>query len=208
MGMFLFSLGGMLTIGLAGLMNAVAEESPPIERKVEKATFAGGCFWCMVSPFDTLEGVISTTVGYTGGVVEHPSYEQVCSGITGHAEAIEIIYDPEKISYDTLLDAFWHAIDPTQKNGQFADRGSQYRTAIFYHSEEQRRRAEASKEALEKSGRFNRPIVTEIVPASQFYPAEEYHQDYYKKDPVHYEWYRQGSGRAGFLHETWGDKKK
>ncbi|MFC1858944.1 peptide-methionine (S)-S-oxide reductase MsrA [Thermodesulfobacteriota bacterium] len=169
----------------------------------EKATFAGGCFWCMEPPFDKLDGMISTTVGYTGGKETSPTYEQVCSGQTGHAEAIEVIYDPKRISYSDLLEVFWRNINPTQVNGQFVDRGSQYRTAIFYHTEEQRRQAELSKEKIQKSGRFDRSIATEIVPAAEFYPAEDYHQDYYTKSPDRYKIYRYGSGRDHYLNEVW-----
>lgn len=171
------------------------------------ATFAGGCFWCMQSEFDTLPGVLSTTVGYTGGTAPDPTYEEVSSGSTGHAEAIQIAYDPSKAAYEQLLDIFWSNIDPTQRGGQFADEGSQYRTAVFYHSEEQRRLAEASKERLQGSGKFTEPIVTEITPASVFYPAEERHQRYYKKNPEHYQAYSVGSGRKPFLERVWGKKK-
>jgi methionine-S-sulfoxide reductase len=177
-------------------------------QKLEKATFAGGCFWCMESPYDKLEGVLSTTVGYTGGEEKNPTYEEVCSGRTGHAEAIEIVYDPSRITYAELLDVFWRNINPTQANGQFVDTGNQYRSAIFYHNDEQKRLAEASKEALEKSGRFKKKIVTEIVAAATFYPAEEYHQDFYKKKPAHYQRYRQGSGRDHYLQKTWGKDSK
>ena len=174
------------------------------EKKTEIATFAGGCFWCMEPPFDNTEGVISTRVGYSGGEVANPTYHDVTSGETGHAEAIEIIFDPEIVSYADLLQILWHNIDPTVKNRQFADRGTQYRTAIFYHSEEQKKAAELSREELEKSGKFENPIVTEIVHASEFYEAEEYHQDYYLKNSIHYKNYKIGSGRAGYLEETWG----
>ena len=170
------------------------------------ATFAGGCFWCMQSEFDTLDGILSTTVGYTGGTQPNPTYEQVSAGSTGHAEAIQIAYDPSKVSYEQLLDIFWSNIDPTQLGGQFADHGSQYRTAVFYHSEEQRRLAEASKERLQRSGKFEGPIVTELTPASRFYPAEEHHQRYYKKNPGHYQAYSVGSGRKPFLERFWGKK--
>ena len=177
------------------------------ESGYEKATFAGGCFWCMEKPFDVLEGVISTTSGYTGGTTENPTYEEVSSGITGHAESVQVLYDPKKITYGRLLEAFWRNIDPTNPNGQFVDRGKQYRPAIFYHSEEQRKEAEQSREELEKSGRFREPIRTEIVKAGSFYPAEEYHQDYYKKNPVRYNFYRSRSGRDDFLKKTWGGGK-
>lgn len=170
----------------------------------EKATFAGGCFWCMEHPFEKLPGVISVTAGYTGGTVAKPSYQEVSAGSTGHAEAVEILYDPARISYAELLETFWMNIDPTDGGGQFADRGGQYRTAIFVHGEEQRRLAVISKEAMERSGRFDGPIVTEIVPAGPFFPAEEYHQDYHKKNPVRYKFYRFGSGRDSYLDEVWG----
>jgi methionine-S-sulfoxide reductase len=174
---------------------------------LEKATFAGGCFWCMQPPFDKLDGVASTTVGYTGGLEKNPTYKEVSSGKTGHAEAIQILYDPSQITYAQLLDVFWRNIDPTQVNGQFADRGRQYRTAIFYHNEEQKRLAEASKQALKDSGRYDKPIVTEVVPATEFYEAEDYHKDYYKKDPIRYKLYRYGSGRDWFLDTVWGNKE-
>ena len=170
---------------------------------LEKATFAGGCFWCMQPPYDKLKGVQSVTVGYTGGTKKNPTYEEVCTGMTGHAEAVEIVYDNSKISYSDLLDVFWKNIDPTTLNRQFADSGTQYRTAIFYHNEEQKRFAAASKEKFEKSGRYDKPIVTEIAPASTFYPAEEYHQGYYKKCPLPYEMYKVGSGREGYLKKMW-----
>lgn len=174
--------------------------------KLEKATFAGGCFWCMEPPFDKLEGVVATTSGYTGGPEENPTYMDVASGKTGHAEAIQILFDPAQVSYEKLLEVFWQNIDPTQKDGQFVDRGRQYRTAIFYHNDEQKRLALASKREIEKSGRFRRPIVTEIVPAGAFYRAEDYHQDYYKKNPFRYKQYRMGSGRDRFLDGTWNRK--
>ena len=170
---------------------------------MEKATFAGGCFWCMQPPFDKIPGVISTAVGYTGGATAHPTYEEVCSGSTGHAEAIEVTYEPARVSYDALLDIFWRNIDPTTPNKQFADTGTQYRTAIFYHSAEQKRLAEASKKKMEKSGVFGKPIVTEIVPASTFYPAEDYHQKYCRNNPVRYKFYSAGSGREDYLKKLW-----
>lgn len=173
--------------------------------KYKRATFAGGCFWCMVGPFENEPGVIDVISGYTGGFKPNPTYEEVCSDETGHYEAVNIIYDPEKISYDRLLDIFWRQIDPTDPGGQFQDRGSSYRTAIFYHDEEQRQKAEASKQALEKSGRFDKPIVTQILPASTFYPAEDYHQDFHKKNPYRYQLYRQASGRDQFLKRYWSD---
>jgi methionine-S-sulfoxide reductase len=174
--------------------------------KFEKATFAGGCFWCMEPPFDNIDGVISTTSGYTGGNEKMPDYHKVSSGMTGHFEAIEIVYDPEKVTYDKLLEVFWKNIDPTQENGQFADIGSQYKTAIFFHNEQQQKLAVASKEKLNDSGKFLKPIATEILPAKEFYPAEDYHQDYYMKNPMRYKYYRFGSGRDQFLKKFWNEK--
>ena len=171
------------------------------------AIFAVGCFWCMEPPYDDLPGIISTTVGYTGGKVENPTYEEVSSGETGHAEAVKIVFDSSKISYAELLRVFWRNIDPTNPFGQFADRGSQYRTAIFYLDENQKEAALQSKRELEESGKFKDPIVTQIVPAAIFYPAEDYHQEYYQKNPFHYNSYKVGSGRAGFLKKTWGEEK-
>ena len=172
--------------------------------KLEKATFAGGCFWCMQPPFDKLPGVVSTTVGYAGGKKKNPAYEEVSSGTTGHCESIEIIYDSSKVTYPELLDVFWRNIDPTTPNRQFADAGTQYRTAIFYHNEEQKQQALASKEKLGKSDKFDKPIVTEITPADEFYPAEEYHQKYYLKNSIRYKFYRFGSGRDTYLQKVWG----
>ena len=172
---------------------------------LEKATFAGGCFWCMESPFDKLDGVVSVTAGYTGGTKQNPTYEEVSAGGTGHAESVEIVYDPARIGYGKLLDVFWHNIDPTARDRQFCDSGHQYRSAIFFHGENQRRLAEASKQALEKGKPFPGPIATEIVAASQFWPAEEYHQHYYKKNPLRYKFYRQGCGRDRRLKELWGE---
>ena len=169
------------------------------------ATFAGGCFWCMEPPFDKLDGVVDTTSGYTGGTKKKPAYEEVSSGLTGHAEAIQIRYDPKKVTYEKLLDVFWHNIDPMTANAQFCDHGSQYRSAIFYQDEAQRRAAEASKAALEAGGKLPGKIVTEIVAASVFWPAEEYHQDYYKKNPLRYNYYRSGCGRDRRLQQIWGD---
>lgn len=176
-----------------------------LNTRFEIATFAGGCFWCMVSPFDGLEGIMEVKSGYTGGHTEDPAYREVCSGTTGHYEAIQIKYDPARITYKELLELFWKQIDPTDEGGQFYDRGSQYQTAIFYHNQEQKSQAEESKKQLEASGRFNKVITTEILPASRFYNAEEYHQDYHKKNPEHYKAYRTGSGRAGFLEKHWND---
>ena len=173
---------------------------------VAVATFAGGCFWCMEPPFDKLDGVISTTSGYIGGKVANPTYEQVSAGRTGHTEAVQIAYDPTRITYEKLLDVFWHNIDPTVKDRQFCDIGSQYRSGIFVHDAEQKRLALASKGALEKSKPFKQPIVTEITDATTFYPAEEYHQDYYTKNPVRYRYYRAGCGRDARLKELWGER--
>jgi len=178
-----------------------AQASDP---RYEKATFAGGCFWCMEPPFDELPGVISTTSGYTGGQKKNPTYEEVSAGGTGHAESVEIVFDPAKVTYQQLLDVFWKNIDPLTPDRQFCDVGSQYRPAIFYHSEEQKRLALASKKAIEDSGRFKQPIVTEIVAASPFYRAEEYHQDYYKKNPIRFKYYKFGCGRARRLEQLWG----
>ncbi|MBS4215979.1 MULTISPECIES: peptide-methionine (S)-S-oxide reductase MsrA [Neobacillus] len=178
-----------------------------MDSKEQLATFAGGCFWCMVKPFDELPGIKSVISGYTGGTVENPTYQQVCSDTTGHYEAVQITFDPETFPYEKLLELFWQQIDPTDTGGQFYDRGQSYQTAIFYHDEVQKRLAEESKHALEKSGQFNKPIVTPILPAKAFYRAEEYHQHYYKKNPAHYERYHIGSGRAGFIQQHWGDKK-
>ncbi|CAH8714954.1 peptide-methionine (R)-S-oxide reductase MsrB [Paenibacillus thiaminolyticus] len=170
---------------------------------LEKATFAGGCFWCMVTPFEELPGIRSIVSGYTGGHTEDPTYEEVCTDRTGHAEAVQITFDPAVFPYKKLLELFWQQIDPTDPGGQFYDRGSSYRTAIFYHNEKQREEAEQSKRELERSGRFDKPLATEIVPASAFYPAEEHHQDYHRKQPAHYKRYRTGSGRDAFIAKHW-----
>lgn len=180
-------------------------ESVGENARLETATFAGGCFWCMEPPFDKLEGVVSTTSGYTGGHRENPTYQQVSAGASGHAEAIRILYDPGKIPYARLLEVFWKNIDPTTKDSQFCDHGSQYRTAIFYHDEEQRRLAEDSKNAIMNAKPFKNPIVTEIISAPAFYEAEEYHQDFYKKNPKRYKFYRYLCGRDQRLKELWGE---
>ena len=171
-----------------------------------KATLAGGCFWCMEPPYDELDGVLATISGYAGGKKKNPTYEEVSTGTTGHTEVVQVIYDPKKITYSRLLEVFWRNIDPLTPNRQFCDAGSQYRSAIFYHDENQKRLAQASKEAVSK--RFDKPIVTEIVPAAEFYPAEEYHQDYYKKNPIRYKIYRYGCGRDQRLEELWGTSPK
>jgi peptide methionine sulfoxide reductase msrA/msrB len=169
--------------------------------------FAGGCFWCTESDFEKVDGVIEAVSGYTGGRMENPTYKQVSAGGTGHIEAVKVTYDPDKVSYEQLLEIFWRTIDPTDPGGQFVDRGAQYRSAIFYANDEERQQAEASKKALAASGRFDRPVVTEILPLGPFYVAEDYHQDYYKKNPLRYKWYRSGSGRDRFLEMTWSGEE-
>jgi len=191
---------GMLALPLTLMMAGTVKAAD----KLEKATFAGGCFWCMEHPFDALPGVVSVTSGYTGGWQKNPTYKEVSAGGTGHAESVQVVFDPSKVRYGTLLDVYWHNIDPTTKDRQFCDAGNQYRSAIFYHSEEQHREALQSKAALEKTKPFKEPVVTEIVPATEFYPAEEYHQHYYKKNPIRYEFYRTGCGRDRRLKELWG----
>ena len=173
--------------------------------KTATATFAGGCFWCMEPPYDKLPGVLKTTVGYTGGHTKNPSYEEVSAGGTGHAESVEIVFDPSKVSYEKLLDIFWHNVDPLARDRQFCDVGSQYRTAIFYHDEAQRKAAEASKAAIEKAKGWK--VQTQIVAATTFYPAEEYHQDYHDKNPIRYKYYRFGCGRDQRLDELWGKNR-
>lgn len=180
-----------------------ATDPPPAG--MARATFAGGCFWCMEPPFDKLEGVVSTTSGYTGGQEVRPTYEEVSSGATSHAEAVEVVYDPKKIRYEELLEVFWHNVDPTVADHQFCDRGQQYRTAIFVHDAEQRQLAEASKQKVEQTKRFEGQILTPIQDAGPFYPAEEYHQDFYKKSAAHYQRYRRGCGRDARLQELWGE---
>lgn len=174
------------------------------EERLDRAVFAGGCFWCMQPAFDRLKGVVSTAVGYTGGHVANPTYDQVSSGTTGHVEAIEIVFDPDRIGFEELIETFWKNIDPAQADGQFADRGPQYRTIIFYNSEKQRRTAEKSKREIEQSGKFGNRIATELRPAGPFYRAEEYHQEYYLKNPMRYTLYKLGSGRQSFLEKKWG----
>jgi len=191
----------MLGVDMA-TVNSYANE------KIEKAIFAGGCFWCMEPSFEELDGVIEVVSGYTGGYKENPTYEEVSLGKTGHFEAIQIIYDPSKVTYEELLSVFWKQIDPVDQGGQFADRGTQYRTAIFYHNEEQKRHAEYSKKELEKSGKFEQPVTTRIIEASVFYKAEDYHQDYHKKCPIQYNAYKKNSGREKYIEETWNDMQK
>ena len=191
------ALAAILLTGALGITPATAGEQKEI------AIFGGGCFWCMEPPFEELEGVFEVTAGYAGGSKETADYRQVSSGRTDHYEAVRVIYDPAKIAYSRLLDVFWRQIDPTDGGGQFADRGSQYKTAIFYQNEEQRAQAEKSKADLAASGRFDRPIATRILPAAPFYEAEEYHQDYYRKNYSHYAAYKEGSGRKGFQERMW-----
>lgn len=176
------------------------------DKQYETAIFAGGCFWCMVSPFDVLEGIIEVRSGYSGGHVENPTYEEVKKQTTGHYEVVKIVYDPSRVDYNTLLKAFWMQINPMDDGGQFQDRGPSYRSGIFYFTEEQRLKAEASKEALAHSGKFPEPLVTPILPATAFYDAEDYHQDFYKKDPVAYKDDRKISGRDEFIKAYWGDE--
>ena len=190
----------LLTAALSGPSGAQSDASPPLA----KATFAGGCFWCMEPPFDKLDGVVSTISGCTGGEQDRPTYEQVSAGGTGHAEAVQVLYDPAVISYERLLEVFWRNVDPLDAGGQFCDRGDQYRTAIFAEDESQLQAAQASTRALEESKRFGKPIETEIVKASVFYPAEEYHQDFYEKHPLKYKFYRFSCGRDARLRELWG----
>ncbi len=192
----------LLAAVLAGFSTGAAAAGP----KLETATFAGGCFWCMVHPFDELPGVVSVVSGYTGGHVKNPTYEQVSAGWTGHAESVQITFDPAKIGYRKLLEVYWHNIDPTVKDRQFCDVGHQYRSAIFYHGEAQRREAEESKRELMRTKPFKGEIVTEITPAGPFYPAEEYHQNYYRKNPIRYHFYRYRCGRDQRLEELWGKR--
>jgi peptide-methionine (S)-S-oxide reductase len=196
--------GVLAAAALAAAALPAAAQAPASPPQQATATFAGGCFWCMEPPYDKLAGVISTTSGYMGGTKRNPTYEEVSGGRTGHAEVVQVVYDPSKVTYEKLLEVFWRNVDPTVKDRQFCDVGSQYRTAIFYHSAEQKRLAEASKAALEKSKPFKQPIVTPVEQAGDFWPAEEYHQDFYKKNPVRYKYYRTGCGRDARLKELWG----
>lgn len=182
-----------------------SEPAQAVQDNEAVATFAGGCFWCMEPPFEKLDGVREAVSGYTGGNTENPSYEEVSSGGTGHVEAVQVYYDPSVVSYETLLDVFWRQIDPTDDEGQFVDRGDQYLSGIFYHNEEQKKAAIASKEKIQSSNRFNKPIVTPIEQAETFFVAEEYHQDYYKENELRYKYYRNNSGRDQFLEKAWGD---
>ena len=202
-----FALSALL-VSTAGVM---AQAPAPAAKSAATATtavatFAGGCFWCMEPPYDKLPGVIATTSGYMGGKKRYPTYEEVSAGVTGHTEVVQVAYDPSKVSYEKLLEVFWVNIDPTVENRQFCDGGSQYRTGIFVHTPEQRRSAEASKSAVEKTKPFREPIVTPVVDAGEFWPAEEYHQDYYLKNPARYTYYRTGCGRDARLKQLWGSK--
>lgn len=198
--------GAAMLVGVHGGAQTSAAKPVAPAAVTAKATFAGGCFWCVESDFDKVPGVISTTSGYTGGKTTNPTYEQVSGHSTGHAEAVEVVYDPAKVSYSQLIEHFWHTIDPTTKDQQFCDRGAPYRTAIFAQDAQQLKIAQDSRGALEKSKPFKEPIVTEIVSATAFYPAEEYHQDYYIKNPVRYKYYRSNCGRDSRLKQLWGDK--
>ncbi|GJL63788.1 MAG: peptide methionine sulfoxide reductase MsrA [Nitrospirales bacterium] len=196
---------GLLTFSAMVLIGPSQASSPNTDKmNYEKATFAGGCFWCMEPPYDKLEGVISTTSGYIGGHTANPTYEEVSAGGTGHAEAIEVIYDPSKITYAALLEVYWKNIDPTTPDRQFCDHGDQYRPEIFYHTVEQRQLIEASKKLIEETKTFPEKIATEISAAMEFYPAEDYHQDYYQKNPLRYKFYRYSCGRDQRLKELWG----
>jgi len=203
---FLVSVGFVVLMsgGLLGIPNgSYANDSV----REAKATFAGGCFWCMEEAFEGVEGVTSVVSGYTGGQVENPTYEQVSAGGTGHTESIEVTFDPDKVTYQQLLEVFWRNVDPTTPNAQFCDHGNQYRTAIFYHDEVQQQLIDASKKKIESSKNFHESIVTEIAAASVFYPAEEYHQDFYTKNPIRYKYYKWNCGRAKRLEQLWGKSR-
>jgi len=204
-------LAGIVLFGLQHTNDPKQAEAMETQKKYDDknlrvATFAGGCFWCTESDFEKVDGVVEAVSGYTGGDEENPNYKQVASGATGHLEAVQIYYDSSKVSYAELLDVFWRHVNPTDAGGQFVDRGPQYSSAIFYHDEEQKMQAEKSKSEMDSSGVFKSPLVTPIIALKKFYPAEDYHQDYYKKNPIRYKWYRSGSGRDQFLKATWGDK--
>ena len=212
---FYIAMGLFFTIGVVlffmmgnqrseAVQKEMKTEMPKGEMNLRQATFAGGCFWCTQADFEKLPGVVKVIAGYTGGSKENPTYAEVSSGGTGHVEAVQVYYDPSKVTYEELLDYFWKHVDPTDAGGQFVDRGTQYRSVIFYHDEEQKKLAEKSKEALDKSGRFKKPIVTEILPFTKFYKAEDYHQDYYKTHPLKYKFYRYESGHDQFLEKVWG----
>lgn len=194
-----------VVIFLVGAWNIQSAGQAATDATPGKAYFAGGCFWCMEEAFEKVEGVLSATSGYMGGTVVNPSYEEVSAGRTGHAESVEVVYDPAKVSYHKLLDAFWRNVDPVTPNAQFCDHGSQYRSAIFFQTDEEKRASDTSKHTIEQSKRFTEPIVTQIMPASRFYPAEEYHQDFYKKNPIRYKFYKYNCGRAQRLEALWGN---
>jgi peptide methionine sulfoxide reductase msrA/msrB len=204
-GLIIILIAGVILIGWNYTESKEAMEETPMNQEYSVATFAGGCFWCTEADFEKVPGVIKVVSGYTGGKVENPTYHQVSAGGTGHVEAVQVYYDPKIVSYEKLLDYFWRHVNPTDPGGQFVDRGSQYLSAIFYHNEEQRQLAEQSEKELQQSGRFDKPVVTRILPFTKFYPAEEYHQDYYKKNPIRYKFYRAGCGRDQRLAELWGD---
>lgn len=198
----------LMSVVLAGLLAIAAGlDRPAGAANLEKAVFAGGCFWCMEEAFEGVEGVVSVTSGYIGGTKADPSYEEVSSGSTGHAEAVEVLFDPARTNYPKLLEVFWRNIDPTTPDRQFCDRGSQYRSAIFTLTELQQRQAEESKRAVEQTKPFREPIVTQIVPATTFYPAEDYHQDFYKRNPIRYKFYKYNCGRVQRLEEVWGKSR-
>lgn len=202
----------VLFVGIQQVLSkdAMVDKFMPADlpKGTQTAVFAGGCFWCTESDFEHVDGVIEAVSGYTGGHVENPTYKQVSNGSTGHVESVKVYYDPKKISYEALLDVFWRKVNPTDAGGQFVDRGDQYRSVIFYGDDHERQLAEASKAQLAASGVFDRPVVTDILPLGPFYPAEDYHQDYYKKNPIRYKWYRSGSGRDQFLEKTWANRPK
>ena len=193
-----------VAILLIGAWSMQSTSQAAADATLGKAYFAGGCFWCMEEVFEKVEGVLSATSGYMGGAVSNPTYEEVSAGRTGHTESVEVVYDPAKVSYQKLLDAFWHNVDPITPNAQFCDHGSQYRSAIFFQTEDEKRASDSSKQSIEQSRRFKEPIVTQIAMAPQFYHAEEYHQDFYKKNPIRYKLYKYNCGRAQRLEELWG----
>ena len=210
----IFALAVMIVFIMTGCQKAETaqkgrgENMAKEDKRLHIATFAGGCFWCTESDFEKVPGVAKVISGYTGGGKENPTYKEVSSGTTGHVEAVQVYYDPSQVTYEELLDFFWRHVDPTDPGGQFVDRGAQYRSGIFYHDEEQQRLAEKSKEELSRSGKFDKPVVTEILKFTRFYEAEEYHQDYYKKNPLRYKYYRYGSGRDQFLEKVWGKERE
>ncbi|HJS67228.1 MAG TPA: peptide-methionine (S)-S-oxide reductase MsrA [Nitrospiraceae bacterium] len=193
-----------VAVFLIGAWSVLSANLAAADTTQGKAYFAGGCFWCMEEVFEKVDGVLSATSGYMGGTVSNPTYEEVSAGRTGHAESVEVVYDPAKVSYQKLLDAFWRNVDPITPNAQFCDHGNQYRSAIFFQTDEEKRASDSSKQTIEQSKRFKESIVTQIVMASKFYPAEEYHQDFYKKNPIRYKFYKYNCGRAQRLEELWG----